>query len=83
MNLLLPWYAASALERITSARVSAAMQVDDSNPMSGIDGRTGLLFNLSQALASRPDFFGQEARPGNLLGMWHLVIICIRGSRDD
>jgi len=45
------------------------MQVDESNPMVGIDGRSSLLFNLSKALKASPEFFGANARPGNVIGM--------------
>lgn len=44
------------------------MQVTDTNPMVGLDGRTALLVRLSAALASNPQFFGEDARPGNMLG---------------
>ena len=36
--------------------------------MVGLEGRTSLLVNLSKALSSNPEFFGQDARPGNLVG---------------
>lgn len=46
--------------------------------MVGIDGRSALLINLSQALESKREFFGPDgksldeseefARPGNILG---------------
>lgn len=58
---------AAALDKITTERVGAAMQVSSSNPMSGIEGRTGLLANLGLALKSQPGFFGDSARPGNML----------------
>jgi len=44
------------------------MQVSDANPMAGLEGRTSLLISLSQALTSSPQFFGEEGRPGNLIG---------------
>lgn len=44
------------------------MQVDSSNPMTGVDGRTALLSNLAKALRANTTFFGPDARPGNLLG---------------
>lgn len=44
------------------------MQVDESNPMVGLDGRASLLFNLSEALKASPQFFGEEGRPGNMVG---------------
>lgn len=36
--------------------------------MVGLEGRTSLLVNLSKALSSNSDFFGQDARPGNIVG---------------
>lgn len=59
---------AQGLARISVDQVSEAMQVSASNPMVGLAGRTTLLVNLATALASNPRFFGQDARPGNLLG---------------
>lgn len=60
---------AAGLARITTERTAAALQVSDSNPMVGLEGRTSLLVNLSQALKSNPEIFGSEARPGNIIGM--------------
>lgn len=57
------------LEGITSEKVASAMQVDDSNPMVGIEGRSSLLFSLGKALKASPEFFGSDGRPGNLIGM--------------
>ena len=36
--------------------------------MVGIEGRACLLFNLSKALQSSQQFFGVNARPGNIIG---------------
>ncbi|OCH90827.1 DUF1688-domain-containing protein [Obba rivulosa] len=58
---------AEGLARITPERTAAAMQVSESNPMVGIEGRTSLLQNLSSALKANPTFFGPDARPGNML----------------
>ncbi|KDQ54086.1 hypothetical protein JAAARDRAFT_38699 [Jaapia argillacea MUCL 33604] len=58
---------ARGLSQVTSAKTAAAMQVTDTNPVVGIEGRTSLLFNLSQALNSNPNIFGRDARPGNLI----------------
>lgn len=44
------------------------MQVNESNPMTGIDGRATLISNLSKALRTNSTFFGPEGRPGNLIG---------------
>lgn len=42
--------AAEALEKITPAKVAAAMQVSEANPLVGLEGRTSLLANLGKAL---------------------------------
>lgn len=60
---------AVGLARSTSERTAAAMQVNSSNPMVGIEGRTSLLLNLSDALKANQTFFGKDSRPGNLVGM--------------
>ncbi|XP_006455359.1 hypothetical protein AGABI2DRAFT_75380 [Agaricus bisporus var. bisporus H97] len=57
----------AGLEKITVERTKEAMQVTSSNPMTGLEGRTSLLSNLSKALTSNPEFFGTEGRPGNLI----------------
>ena len=49
------------------------MQVSESNPMVGIEGRAALLFNLSKALRASPQFFGEDGRPGNLIGILNLA----------
>ena len=36
--------------------------------MTGISGRASLISNLAKALKSNVNFFGPDARPGNLLG---------------
>ncbi|KAF9445426.1 DUF1688-domain-containing protein [Macrolepiota fuliginosa MF-IS2] len=58
---------AAGLAKITAERTAAAMQVTDSNPMTGLEGRASLLFNLSKALSASPQFFGAEGRPGNII----------------
>ena len=50
------------------------MQVDENNPMVGIEGRASLLFNLSKALRASPQFFGEDRRPGNLIGIFNLLL---------
>jgi hypothetical protein len=59
---------ATGLSRVTVENTAIAMQVNDSNPMVGLQGRASLLYNLGSALKSNPTFFGQDARPGNLIG---------------
>lgn len=52
------------------------MQVSDTNPMVGIEGRTALLFNLSNALKASPLFFGVDGRPGNIIGKRFIIYAC-------
>ncbi|KAF8452342.1 hypothetical protein L210DRAFT_3608397 [Boletus edulis BED1] len=58
---------AQGLAGITTDKVAEAMQVNAANPMVGLDGRVALLVRLGGALASNPQFFGEDARPGNML----------------
>ena len=60
-------YKANGLSRITSDVMAKAMQVTSTNPMIGSEGRTSLLIKLSAALQSSSLYFGQDARPGNML----------------
>lgn len=59
---------AEALEKLTPAKVAAAMQVSETNPLVGLEGRTSLLVNLGKALKVNATYFGASARPGNLIG---------------
>ncbi|KAG6887673.1 hypothetical protein C0995_013625 [Termitomyces sp. Mi166 len=58
---------AAGLAKVTAERVAEAMQVNKTNPMVGLEGRTSLLTGLSSALKSSPQFFGDEGRPGNMI----------------
>lgn len=48
--------------------MAAGLQVSESNPLAGLEGRTGLLVRLAEALNNQ-QLFGADARPGNMLGM--------------
>ena len=55
-------------------KAASAFQVDaSSNPMDGLEGRTSLLINLADALKASTDYFGPDARPGNLIGSHPLI----------
>ncbi|ORY79013.1 hypothetical protein BCR37DRAFT_350034 [Protomyces lactucae-debilis] len=58
---------AEGLASITPERMASGLQVTQSNPMSGLEGRTSLLSRLSHALKQSPELFGTAARPGHLL----------------
>ena len=68
---------ADGLSRLTTQAVARAFQVDDANPLAGLDGRVALLHALGDALRARPDWFGPApARPGHLFD----VLTAGRGS---
>ena len=58
---------ATGLERMTVESLAKGMQVSSSNPMSGLEGRAGLLIRLSKALRNQ-EIFGDIGRPGNMIG---------------
>ncbi|KAL5520644.1 hypothetical protein ACEPAF_2645 [Sanghuangporus sanghuang] len=55
------------LSSITPQVIGAAMQVTEENTMDGLEGRANLLSRLADALRSNPKYFGDDARPGNLI----------------
>ncbi|TVY14343.1 Uracil catabolism protein 4 [Lachnellula arida] len=54
------------LQRLTLGVMRSGLQVSDSNPIAGLDGRTELLIKLSEALKNHA-YFGADGRPGNML----------------
>ncbi|KZW00158.1 DUF1688-domain-containing protein [Exidia glandulosa HHB12029] len=58
---------AEGLSRASETNVGRAMQVDSDNRMDGLTGRAALLSNLGLALQDGKEFFGAEARAGNLV----------------
>jgi hypothetical protein len=58
---------ATGLEDLTAESLAKGMQVSESNPMSGLEGRAGLLIRLARALRN-PGMFGHDGRPGNMIG---------------
>jgi hypothetical protein len=61
----------AGLRSLTVETLSKSMQVSDANPMSGLDGRAGLLMQLAEAL-QKPELFGANGRPGNMIGEWNV-----------
>lgn len=53
---------------MTVEQVGESMQAGPQNPMDGLEGRASLLRNLSKTLKEGTEFFGEDARPGNLIG---------------
>ncbi|KAJ5775523.1 uncharacterized protein N7511_000534 [Penicillium nucicola] len=56
----------AGLKKMTAEMLAKGMQHSEQNPLAGIEGRTGLLIRLAEALNNQ-DFFGVDARPGNML----------------
>lgn len=48
--------------------MAKGLQSKPGNEMAGLEGRTELLVRLADALDSNKEFFGENGRPGNMLG---------------
>jgi hypothetical protein len=59
----------TGLKRLTVISMAHGLQVSDGNPIEGLQGRTGLLMRLADALQNS-EVFGKDARPGNMLGVF-------------
>jgi len=55
------------LKRLTVQQLARGLQVSETNPIMGLDGRAGLLSRLAGALRNK-GLFGADGRPGNMLG---------------
>jgi hypothetical protein len=58
---------AVGLRKVTVDTLARGMQVSESNPMSGLEGRAGLLMRLATALQNA-EIFGADGKPGNMIG---------------
>ena len=58
---------AAGLSKVTEQLLGKGLQVTETNPIAGLPGRAGLLSRLADALQN-PEYFGRNARPGNMLG---------------
>ncbi|KAI9725009.1 MAG: hypothetical protein M1812_000285 [Candelaria pacifica] len=56
----------TALRRLQVETLARGLQATDENPIAGLEGRTGLLTRLGEALSNQ-ELFGKTARPGNML----------------
>ncbi|KAI9707587.1 MAG: hypothetical protein M1836_000548 [Candelina mexicana] len=56
----------AALRRLQVETLARGLQATDENPIAGLEGRTGLLIRLGEALRNQ-ELFGTTARPGNML----------------
>jgi hypothetical protein len=62
------------LKRLTVQMMAHGLQVSEKNPIAGLEGRTGLLIRLADALNDQT-LFGADARPGNMLGMFPFLLL--------
>lgn len=71
------------LRTLTVEVMADGLQVSEQNPIAGLEGRTGLLIRLADALNNQA-FFGADARPGNMLGMFrpHLLRVSSANKTD-
>ena len=57
---------AKALLGLDAAALAAIFQVETSNPLVGLDGRTALMHRLGEALRAQPQTFTSIGQPGHL-----------------
>lgn len=60
---------ARALRKLTLEQVAKGLQATEHNILAGLEGRASLLNRLGDALIANPAYFGQNGRPGDMLGM--------------
>jgi hypothetical protein len=56
---------AKGLQSVTAAKIAEAFQVNESNPLVGVEGRAKLIQNLGRACENKKMF--KDGRPGNLI----------------
>ena len=61
------------LRALQVEQLASGLQSRPGNEIDGLDGRTQLLIRLSQALAEKPEYFGENGRPGNLIGQHRIA----------
>jgi hypothetical protein len=55
-----------ALQGVDAEMLAKLFQVDESNPLVGLEGRAALMRRLGEAMLAAPDVFGPDGRPGGL-----------------
>ena len=56
------------LAQLTPEKVAQGLQSRPGNLMAGVPGRADLLVRLSKALDEKKEYFGEDGRPGNMIG---------------
>jgi hypothetical protein len=65
------------LQQLTVERLAEGLQSKPGNEMAGIEGRAQLLMRLGKALAEKTEFFGEDGRPGSMLGKCSHVAVVV------
>lgn len=60
---------AAGLRALSTEQLAQALQVNDANPIIGLEGRAILLRRLGEVLADNPPYFGADGRPGRLFDL--------------
>ncbi|CAN5628177.1 URC4/urg3 family protein [soil metagenome] len=55
-----------SLQQMDADKLATLFQVDEFNPLVGLEGRAQLMRRLGDALLAAPDVFGRDGRPGGL-----------------
>jgi hypothetical protein len=56
------------LEQLTTNVLAQGFQISDGNPILGLESRANLLRGLGTSLLAQAHVFGEEGRPGNVVG---------------
>jgi hypothetical protein len=54
---------------LASADLANGFQASKANPLVGVEPRAALLGSLGKSLLVHSEIFGEEGRPGNIVGM--------------
>lgn len=58
------------LEQLKTTALAEGFQISESNPILGLESRADLLRGLGKSLLAQPTIFGEEGRPGNVVGSY-------------
>jgi hypothetical protein len=56
------------LKALSPQKLAEGLQSKEGNIMAGVEGRGQLLIRLGNALEEKKEFFGENGRPGNMVG---------------
>jgi hypothetical protein len=70
------------LRQLTVEKLANGLQSRPGNEMAGLEGRSQLLIRLASALENK-EFFGEDGRPGNMLGEYSCLNAPVRTGRAN